>query len=96
MLSSHPKSRCYTMKRGTDLPRLRMEAVRGPLDVDAAISPRHMREPLSLSLHLIEVSHISIRKSSITLRYSKKLLSQWTPQKYIKFTILRSLNTINA
>ena len=56
------------MKRGTDLPRLRMEAVRGPLDVDAAISPRHMREPLSLSLHLIEVSHISIRKSSITLR----------------------------
>ena len=40
-----------------------------PLDVDAVISPRYKREPLSLSLHLIEVSHISISKSSITLRY---------------------------
>jgi len=39
-----------------------------PLDVDAVTSPRYTREPLSLSLHLIEVSHISIRKSSITLR----------------------------
>ena len=39
-----------------------------PLDVDAVTSPRYMRKPLSLSLHLIEVSHISIRKSSITLR----------------------------
>ena len=27
-----------------------------------------MREPLSLSLHLIEISHVSISKSSITLR----------------------------
>ena len=40
-----------------------------PLNVDAVTSPRYTREPLSLSLHLIEVSHISIRKSSITLRY---------------------------
>ena len=40
-----------------------------PLDVDAVTSPRYTREPLSLSLHLIEVSHISIRKSSIALRY---------------------------
>ena len=39
-----------------------------PLDVDAVTSPRYTREPLTLSLHLIEVSHISIRKSSITLR----------------------------
>ena len=43
-----------------------------PLDVDAVTSPRYMREPLSLSLHLIEVSHISIRKSSITLRCFNK------------------------
>ena len=41
-----------------------------PLDVDAVTSPRYTREPLSLSLHLIEVSHISIRKSSITLRFT--------------------------
>ena len=39
-----------------------------PLDVDAVTSPRYTREPLLPSLHLIEVSHISIHKSSITLR----------------------------
>ena len=44
-----------------------------PLDVDAVTSPRYKREPLLPSLHLIEVSHISIRKSSITLRYFDKI-----------------------
>lgn len=39
-----------------------------PLDGDAVTSPHYMRELLLLSLHLIEVSHISIRKSSKTLR----------------------------
>ncbi len=51
-----------------------------PLDVDAATSPRYTREPLSLSLHLTEVSHISIRKSSITLRYFNKFLFRRTLQ----------------
>ena len=55
-----------------------------PLDVDAVTSPRYMREPLSLSLHLIEVSHISIRKSSITLRFiNMSCVSNETRCKYM-------------
>lgn len=41
-----------------------------------------MREPFVLSLHLIEVSHISTRKSSITLRYSIKNSSEELLQIY--------------
>ena len=47
-----------------------------PLDVDAVTSPRHTREPFILSLHLIEVSHISISKSSITLRFFQYVLEK--------------------
>ena len=56
-----------------------------PLDGDAVTSPRYTREPLLLSLHLKEVSHISIRKSSITLRYfNMSCVSYETRCKYMK------------
>ena len=54
-----------------------------PLDGDAVTSPRYKREPLLPSLHLIEVSHISISKSSITLRcFNMSCVSYETRCKY--------------
>ena len=51
------------------MPLLLIEVVRITLMWEVAISPRYTREPLTPSLHILEVSHVSISKSSITLRY---------------------------
>ena len=66
-----------------------------PLDVDAVTSPRYTREPLSLSLHLIEVSHISIRKSSITLRYINMSFVPKNAAKLQKFFEFNATNCKN-
>ena len=61
------------MKRGTDIPLLLIGGRENYLDVkDAVTSPRYMREPLLPSLYILEISHVSNHKSSITLRCFNK------------------------
>ena len=55
-------------KRGTDILLLLMEAVGIALNWEEVTSPRYMREPTYLSCSSLEVSYVSISKSSITLR----------------------------
>ena len=55
-------------KRGTEVPLLLMEVVRY-LELRSSNQPTLYARTATLFLQLLEVSHISISKSSITLRF---------------------------